>query len=231
MISRSHQDWNSSAARAGRRKIRAASGWHLQQRISSAPTRVTLALDEEQAVADYMTAAGATQPQPPQPEGTFPVAVTHERKAPPSPDRRIRNTGESSRRDAAADIPWGILAIALLVVAILLASWSYLHRPPESEKTRVAPVPNPRQRLRPLPPTPAPILPPRRRKASPRRRVRIPRRKIPTLLRRTTLQLPRHPFRPPSRCSHADLLSRRPDCRARFQAKRLRPLPECSPFG
>lgn len=97
-------------------------------------------LDEEQAVADYMTAAGATQPQPPQPEGTFPVAVTHERKAPPSPDRRIRNTGESSRRDAAADIPWGILAIALLVVAILLASWSYLHRPPESEKTRVAPV-------------------------------------------------------------------------------------------
>jgi len=99
-----------------------------------------LGLDEEQTIADYMSASGATQPQHVQPEGAFPIQVPQERKPPPLPDRRIHVTGESSRRDAAADIPWGILAIALLVVAILLASWSYLHRPPQTEKTGIAPA-------------------------------------------------------------------------------------------
>jgi len=101
-------------------------------------------LDEEQTVADYMSAAGATPPQPAEQEGAFPIQVPQERKAPPkappSPDRRIHTTGESSRRDAAADIPWGILAVVLLVIAIALAAWSYLHRPPETEKTHVAPT-------------------------------------------------------------------------------------------
>src|SRR5215467_8454207 len=101
-------------------------------------------LDEEQTVADYMTAAGAVQPGPAEPEGAFPIQVAQERKAPPkaapTPDRRIHTTGESSRRDAAADIPWGILAVVLLVIAIALAAWSYLHRPPETEKTHVAPT-------------------------------------------------------------------------------------------
>jgi cytoskeleton protein RodZ len=101
-------------------------------------------LDEEQTVADYMTAAGAVQPGPAEPEGAFPIQVAQERKAPPkaapTPDRRIHTTGESSRRDAAADIPWGILAVVLLVIAIALAAWSYLHRPPETEKTRIAPA-------------------------------------------------------------------------------------------
>jgi cytoskeleton protein RodZ len=99
-----------------------------------------LGLDEDQTVADYMTAAGATQPPAPEQAGPFPVQVPEERKA-PTKDRRMRATGESSRRDAAADIPWGILAIVLLVVAIALAGWSYLHRPPEPEKTHVAPAP------------------------------------------------------------------------------------------
>lgn len=101
-------------------------------------------LNEEQTVADYMTAAGGPQPQPAEPEGAFPIQVAQERKAPPKvppiPDRRIHTTGESSRRDAAAEIPWGILAVVLLVIAIALAAWSYLHRPPETEKTHVAPA-------------------------------------------------------------------------------------------
>jgi cytoskeleton protein RodZ len=101
-------------------------------------------LDEEQTVADYITAAGGAQAQPAEPEGAFPIQVAQERKAPPKvppiPDRRIHTTGESSRRDAAAEIPWGILAVVLLVIAIALAAWSYLHRPPETEKTRVAPA-------------------------------------------------------------------------------------------
>src|SRR5215831_710121 len=38
-------------------------------------------LDEEQTVADYMSAAGG--PPPVEPEGAFPIQVAQERKAPP----------------------------------------------------------------------------------------------------------------------------------------------------
>jgi cytoskeleton protein RodZ len=108
-------------------------------------------LDEDQTVADYMTAVTANQTQPVQSEEAFPVQVLQERKAPPPvPDRRARPTALAGGRETAAEIPWGILAVVLLVIAIALASWSYLHRPVEPEKSRAtappatqaAPAPN-----------------------------------------------------------------------------------------
>jgi cytoskeleton protein RodZ len=97
-------------------------------------------LDEDQTIADYMTAVGSNQPTPIVVEESFPGQVPQERKAPPpAPERRVRpaRTG----RETAAEIPWGILAVALLVIAIALASWSYLHRPAEPVKSQSAPAP------------------------------------------------------------------------------------------
>jgi cytoskeleton protein RodZ len=99
-------------------------------------------LDEDQTVADYMTAVTANQPQPVQSQESFPVQVPQERKAPPpAPDRRARPSALAGGRETAAEIPWGILAVVLLVIAIALASWSYLHRPAEPEKSRATPPP------------------------------------------------------------------------------------------
>ena len=99
-------------------------------------------LDEDQTVADYMTAVGAGQPKPQEEQQSFPIQVPQERKAPPPvPDRRARPARLAGGRETAAEIPWGILAVVLLTIAIALASWSYLHRPVEPEKSRVTPAP------------------------------------------------------------------------------------------
>jgi cytoskeleton protein RodZ len=139
-------------------------------------------LDEDQTVADYMTAAGANPPQPDQ-AVSFPVQVPQDRRPAPVPDWRVRAVGESSRRAAAADIPWGILAIVLLVVALALASWSYFHRPPEIEKTKVAPAPasevTPASASAPEPDThPAP--PPEKTEPAPKSNNAAPANPIPT---------------------------------------------------
>jgi cytoskeleton protein RodZ len=99
-------------------------------------------LDEDQTVADYMSAVNTNQPKATEGQESFPTQVSQERKAPPPvPDRRARPLRASDGREPAAEIPWGILAIVLLVVAIAVASWSYLHRPLEPEKSRVTPTP------------------------------------------------------------------------------------------
>jgi cytoskeleton protein RodZ len=98
-------------------------------------------LDEDQTVAEYMSAVGANQPKTTAEGEAFPVPTPQERKvSPPVPDRRARPSRTRDGREPAAEIPWGILAIVLLVVAIAVASWSYLHRP-EPEKSRVVPAP------------------------------------------------------------------------------------------
>ena len=99
-------------------------------------------LNEDQTVADYMTAVGAGQPKTQAEQEAFPIQLPQERKAPPPvPDRRARPARLAGGRETAAEIPWGILAIVLVVIAIALASWSYLHRPVEPDKSRVAPPP------------------------------------------------------------------------------------------
>jgi cytoskeleton protein RodZ len=94
-------------------------------------------LDEDQAVADYMSAVGANQVKPV--EEVFPVQVPAARPPEPDPGPRI-HVVRQARREPAAEVPWGLLAILLLVVALAFASWSYFHREPQVEKDRVVPA-------------------------------------------------------------------------------------------
>jgi cytoskeleton protein RodZ len=101
-------------------------------------------LDEEQTVADYMAALGQSQ-----------MKATEEAssaKPEPVPERHspvVRERQESTER--AAEIPWGLLALVLLLVALAFASWSYYHRgqrddsgktsiPARTESTSTPPV-------------------------------------------------------------------------------------------
>lgn len=70
-----------------------------------------LGIDEEQAVADYLEAAGETAP-PAEPVVDVPSPVRHE------------ETG----KEGEPGVPWGILAIVLLGLALALSVWSYYTR-------------------------------------------------------------------------------------------------------
>lgn len=91
-----------------------------------------LGLDEDQAVADYLAASGQTQPErlPESALTSFPLEIRDEMH--PSP---------------AAQIPWGWLALGLLVVALGSALWSVRARKsvPElpAEAAPTAPPSNP----------------------------------------------------------------------------------------
>jgi cytoskeleton protein RodZ len=88
-----------------------------------------LGLDEEQTIADYMAATGAP---PPVVEEVFPIQV-------PQRDTPVERALRSARIEPPKEIPWGVLAVLLLVVALGFASWTYFHRPGES-KHEAAPV-------------------------------------------------------------------------------------------
>src|SRR3954468_3606391 len=69
-----------------------------------------LGLNEEQAIADYLEATRATAVETkPEGQATMPEPVTQ-------------------RENGAAQIPWGTLAILLLVLAMGLASWNFYSR-------------------------------------------------------------------------------------------------------
>lgn len=82
-----------------------------------------LGLDEDQTVADYLEAAG---------EGT-PSRL----EAPP--EVRILPARESESDAPGTGLPWGILAAALLVLALALSIWSYLGRE-QRQPAATAPV-------------------------------------------------------------------------------------------
>ena len=69
-----------------------------------------LGLNEEQAVADYLEATGATATD----------TMAESQAATPEPVLQ--------RENGAAQIPWGTLAILLLVLAMGLASWNFYSR-------------------------------------------------------------------------------------------------------
>ncbi len=115
-----------------------------------------IGVDEDQAVADYMTAVGADQPKPA--EEVFPLQAPAQRPPKPEPAPRIHVVREG-RREPAAEVPWGMLAILLLVVALAFASWSYFHREPALERNRVAP-PSTAQPAPPAAPSPQTTTPP-----------------------------------------------------------------------
>jgi cytoskeletal protein RodZ len=97
-------------------------------------------IDEDQAVADYMSTVDANEnntvagePEHPQPT---------ERQPEPQQEAQIRVVREPRQRDSSADIPWGLLAILLLLIALAFASWSYYHREQRVDRNR-APEPAP----------------------------------------------------------------------------------------
>jgi cytoskeleton protein RodZ len=81
-----------------------------------------LGLDEEQTIADYMAALGASQ-----------LKASEEAPALPKPELAPKRRGAvvqggSETSERTAEIPWGLLALALLLIALAFASWSYYHR-------------------------------------------------------------------------------------------------------
>lgn len=89
-------------------------------------------LDEEQTLADYMEALGESQ-MPASPEGYV--------AAKPEPMPESRPVAHAGAGSPASEIPWGMLALVLMLVVLAFASWSYYHRPPQIEKSTNAPAP------------------------------------------------------------------------------------------
>ena len=99
----------------------------------------TLGLDEEQAVADYLEASGEAPRVEPaireddrdNPDRTAPLRITDE-----SPGRLEIRAEIASRQ-----LPWGVLAVILLVIAFGLSLWNYHLR--EQERAAHKPKPAP----------------------------------------------------------------------------------------
>lgn len=102
-------------------------------------------LDEEQAISDYLAALGDTQRRLAEPEAALPKENAHEMRRAPVHDLR--------EPESEMQIPWGLLALVLLLAALAIATWSYYHRSRGPERTSVAP-PSPAQ-------VSLPALPPR----------------------------------------------------------------------
>jgi cytoskeleton protein RodZ len=82
-----------------------------------------LGLDEDQTVADYLQAAGEAAPTHMEAVAEPEIRIVEERPAAPS-----------------RDLPWGLFAAALLIVALALSFWSYRKREhPEQKTSRPAP--------------------------------------------------------------------------------------------
>ncbi len=91
-------------------------------------------LDEEQTLSDYMAALGEAQqlavPAPPISASKPPVI--HERPSAPVLD--------PPEREQSTEIPWGLLALGLLLAALAFATWSYYHRERKAETSSSTPA-------------------------------------------------------------------------------------------
>jgi cytoskeleton protein RodZ len=84
-----------------------------------------LGIDEEQAVADYLEAAGENAPKAQE-------AVVE------SPDAKV----SEGSHDGPANVPWGAVAIVLLLIALGLSLWSFYARQ-ANRRSQETPVPQP----------------------------------------------------------------------------------------
>ena len=109
-----------------------------------------LGLDEDQTIADYLQASGDALPASTEPaalvEGSHENAAhedaARENRADKNKDNKDKD--KVSRLEASADapprqVPWGVFAGALLVVALALSFWS--HRRREHAREAVRPTP------------------------------------------------------------------------------------------
>jgi len=93
-----------------------------------------LGLDEDQTIADYMQASGDAPPVSTEPASR--EDGSHENATRENQDRENRENRDKdkvSRLEASADapprqVPWGVFAGALLVVALALSFWSHRRR-------------------------------------------------------------------------------------------------------
>jgi cytoskeleton protein RodZ len=92
-----------------------------------------LGLDEEQAITDYMTALGETQLKSAPPE----TSVASKPQLVVERPESLANEA----RESAVEIPWGLLALGLLLVALLFATWSYYHRSRRDDRSAETPAP------------------------------------------------------------------------------------------
>lgn len=88
----------------------------------------TVGLDEEQAVADYLVASGDVPPVRPDAAGR---AGNRENFPAPEEEGRLEIRAEAASRQ----LPWGMFAVVLLVVALALSLWT--HRRSEEERRLV----------------------------------------------------------------------------------------------
>lgn len=91
-----------------------------------------IGLDEEQTLADYMEALGERQMQ------ASPEAHLANRPESAPEHHPVTHAGGENR---AGEIPWGMLALILLLIVLAFASWSYYHRAPQVEKSTHASAP------------------------------------------------------------------------------------------
>jgi len=94
-----------------------------------------LGLDEEQTIHDYMKALGETQQRSMPPDTT---AAGKPQLVAERPSKPIVETREPERT---AEIPWGLLALGLLLAALAFATWSYYHRSRGDDRTDATPAP------------------------------------------------------------------------------------------
>jgi cytoskeleton protein RodZ len=89
-----------------------------------------LGIDEDQAIADYMAASGTNLPQP--------QAATDE-----VPDPQIAALAANLKVETgpAFRIPWGTMALVLLIAAFVLAGWGFYNRQSQPQSRLVTPPP------------------------------------------------------------------------------------------
>lgn len=106
-------------------------------------------LDEEQAVADYLEATGETRPPQPGPpvEEPFPLEIREETRRPDF--------------NRTARVPWGMVAVALIVAAVVFAAWGFFSREklPSKQSATTSPTHQPVSQPAP-PPQQQPVNPP-----------------------------------------------------------------------
>jgi cytoskeleton protein RodZ len=92
-------------------------------------------LDEEQTLSDYLAALGEAQQQaaPAQPVPVSRPAAPAERPSAP--------VHHSPEREKTVEIPWGLLALGLLLAALIFATWSHYHRERRAETGTATPPP------------------------------------------------------------------------------------------
>ena len=96
-----------------------------------------LGLDENETLADYLTALDSSQGIPA--HNTTPLQFPT-----PRPDVSEVEHSAGKQEDAEhREIPWGLLAVLLLVVALAFASWSYFHRSSQIDRGGGGPASTP----------------------------------------------------------------------------------------